>query len=111
MTHWGMYWFTRLDYLQGAGTTVFFISAAILLIMLMACIVEQEPWLKRYGLKIVIVGLFGAFITIFTPTQKEASAIWFVPKVINSEQLGNITGNTLSILAKQTQLYLEDKDK
>ncbi len=108
MTHWDMYWFTRLDYLQGFFITMTFVAVARLFVLAMNSSINEDGTFKKNWWKIMIVGMILGAISCFIPTQKEAAAIWLVPKMVNNEKLNNIASDTLSILEKKTQLYLKE---
>lgn len=106
MTHWDMYWFTRLDYLQGFGISMAMALGVVLVFWAIFEFVEGETGFRKYRLKLIAAWTFFLAIAILTPTQKEAAAIWLVPKMMNNEQLNSIATNTLGILEEQTKQYL-----
>ena len=113
MTHFNMYLFTRLDSLRGMVVAVM----VILLIAFLASVilyffarVDQEEETGRSLGKISIclltaLVIFGLLV-VAIPTQKEAAAIWLVPKIVNNEQLNGIASNTFDILEVKAREYL-----
>ncbi len=92
MTHWDVYWFTRLDSL----VTVFqvlLITGIVGLVPFIICLITEYG---DYGddkqkkiinwLKVLLSGLvFSMLCLMFIPTTKEAAAIYLLPKIANSE--------------------------
>ena len=108
MTHWTMYWFTRLDSLQGLSIAMAVGAGMLLFVLAMISDIVGKPYLKDHWVKVVCAGLFAITVTVMVPTQKEAAVIWLIPKMVNNEQLNTITKNSLSILEEKTKVYLED---
>ena len=106
MTHWNMYWFTRLDTFNDFAWT-----CGILLVIvgaiLVACVLDDGiSWI--FPAATLVPGMLLILVGLFLPTQKEAAAIWLVPKMVNNEKLNNIASNTLSIVDEYTKEYLAE---
>ena len=106
MTHWDMYWFTRLDGFAGFGWVVGGIFSFVgLCLSATAFNGDCSFW---WPTTILPIGFFFILVGLFVPTQKEAAAIWLVPTMVNNEKLTNISSNTLSIVDEYTKEYLAD---
>ena len=109
MTHFNMYWFTRLDYIQDLGCWGMTFIVIGLIVSAIMCGIEEEYGPSKKFIKWAIVPLvISLALLTFVPNQKEAAAIWLVPKMVNNEQFNNVAKDTLSILEKHTQLYLKE---
>lgn len=99
MSHLSMYLFTRLDALN----CLFFIASAsstiIFFISFIVCIAEDA--MVKYKKSFIIAIPFLLFFiagVVFIPTQKEAAAIFLVPKIVNNERILNVDDGSFSLV-------------
>ena len=115
VTSWQIYWFTRLDMIQGVGIVFILLGVIVSFISGLITLVTDPQREKsdhvaartifRWSFPMFI---FGVIIACFVPNSKEAAAIWAIPKVINNPQVQSIGTNTLNI-AEIGIKYLRDK--
>ena len=115
MTHFEMYLFTRLDNLCPALR----ITASSLIVALIALIVfygmsklnyddgVAEKCLRGFKRTLLPAVVFVLF-AVAVPTQKEAAAIYLVPKLVNNEQVQDIAGKSLDILTLKLNEWVAD---
>ncbi len=66
---------------------------------------------KRYCKFVFPVWLIFLIGSILVPTQKEAAAIWLIPKVVNNEKIQNISEDSLGIVEAKVKEYLAELAK
>lgn len=109
MTHWEMYWFTRLDFITDLGVAGMAIIIVFSFTWGFISYAENDiDTFKQWIKPLLVIWCMFTALAFFTPSQKEVAAIWLVPKIINSEQINNITTNTLTILERYTKEYISD---
>ena len=105
MTHFEMYLFTRLDNLCAVlyGAAFSLIVVLIVLISFYGMYKMDSDYdaaekvlhgFKKTLSPTIVFGL----LAVAVPTQKEAAAIYLVPKIVNNEQVQDIAGKSLDIL-------------
>ena len=117
MTHFEMYLFTRLDTLSITATVLLVLSAALCFFAGVVWGVESSGYNPSesilMGAKRVCRASFGIsvaclLLVIAVPTQKEAAAIYLVPKIVNNEQVQDIAGKSLDILTLKLNEWVAD---
>ena len=117
MTHLEMYIFTRLDGIYTAATVLFVFSAALCFFVEVACAVVSSHYeppeslltgAKRVGRAAFGVSVACLLLLIAVPTQKEAAAIYLIPKIVNNEQVQDIAGKSLDILTLKLNEWVAD---
>jgi hypothetical protein len=110
-----MYLFTRLDSL----CTVLCITAFLLIAVLIALIVSYGvskmdcdddfagKCLQGFK-KTLLPAVVFALLAVAVPTQKEAAAIYLIPKLVNNEQVQDIAGKSLDILTLKLNEWVAD---
>ena len=94
MTHFEMYLFTRLDNL----CTVLCVTASLLTVVLIPLIIFYGVFkmdcddgaaekCSRGVKKTLLPAVVFVLLAVAVPTQKEAAAIYLVPKLVNNEQV------------------------
>lgn len=109
MSHQFMYWFTRLDNIQfffcvAAGVNVLALIFAIIIGVAESGVDAVKKYIKIPAVTLVIFSL----LAVLTPTQKEAAAIYFIPKIVNNERLQGLANGSLDMMEKLLQEYLAD---
>lgn len=116
ITPWEVYWITRLDTIN----TVFFA-----MLVLSFCAWFLVPFfyamaldcgldtVKRLLTKVVIpiwiaFIIIGGFGKTFTPTTKEACAIYLIPKIANNEQVQKMPSNLAKLLNTKMEEWIND---
>ncbi len=91
MEWWHIYLFTRIDTVKSIMEAVCFIAslAAIgVAFIAFVCADGTDPdlsiWVKKSWTKILAAYLLVIFLFAAVPTQKEAAAIYLLPKLVNS---------------------------
>lgn len=93
MEWWHIYLFTRLDVVGGILLGAVLAASMLVLIVVILTVDfyvdgdKDEPFLKvikKSWTKILAAYLFVVFLFAAIPTQKEAAAIYMLPKLINS---------------------------
>ncbi len=56
----------------------------------------------------ITVSIICLVISILVPTQKEAAAIYLIPKIVNNEQIQDISKNSLNLLNNTLAEYLDN---
>ena len=115
MTHFEMYLFTRLDNL----CTVLCVTAFSLIVVLIVLIVFHgvskmdydddvaEKCLRGFK-KTLLPAVVFVLLAVAVPTQKEAAAIYLVPKLVNNEHVQDIAGKSLDILTLKLNEWVAD---
>lgn len=92
-----IYWITRLNGINIFLGTVMTLSAIALFIFVIGMIVtkidhdEEECGIfKKYLLITTYIFTSITILFLFTPTTKEACAMYVVPKIVNNEKVQNI---------------------
>ena len=108
ITHWQMYWITRLE-----GVSLDFIIIAIVIIMVTLFVAfiaaieskfrKQRGWLSL----VVIAGVIILFLGLLTPTTKEMAAIIVIPKIVNNPEVQKLPTNLLNL----SNEWIEEKVK
>lgn len=117
MEWWHIYLFTRLDSLNELFKAITIIGGIILLCVssilpIANSEMEEENWsaLLR-GIKLLaVIWVIGLFTFIAIPTQKEAAAIYLIPKLANSEfakEAEKIPTDTAKLLRLKLESYIE----
>lgn len=117
VTPWFMYWFTRLDAING----LFHIFAVLGFIALfgigfifgLSSAMEGKDYFKKFKLwrwmiSLTILATIGSIGMVLTPTTKEAATIFLVPAIANNEQVQKVPKNALNVLNEKLEQYLED---
>ena len=109
MTHWQMYWITRLDALQGDGVVViiifsFFLGITAFIIATVAKYAgNDEDAIKiaqvtsRCSKILLSIGFSLILLLAFVPSTKEMAAIIIVPKIVNNEKIQELPENLLEL--------------
>lgn len=94
------------------------IGAGLIIGIIIRCVFTFDDWMDRDGekakkLDILLKKSIWIFIitllpAIFVPTTEQAAAIYLVPKIVENEQVQNISDNSLKILQQLTENYLKD---
>lgn len=126
MSYWFMYWFTRLDAINGvfeiltifgAISTLIGVAAVVFLSVYttnktvhdydesMAALKIFKKVLLYAAIPLLIIGAAGV---TFVPTTKEAAVIYLVPKIVNNEELQKIPDNFLKLINKKMDSYFND---
>ena len=69
---------------------------------------------KQYKKATYILGISLIFSTLLAcaiPSTKEAAVIYLIPTIVNNEKVQNIGKNSLEILEKYTQDWIQDLTK
>ena len=114
MTHFNMYLFTRLDILNNLLWGLFILGVCVGVFFVF---IDETPEIsdetsldskKITKLDILLVAwvVFPFLLLAAVPTQKEAAAIWLVPKIVNNEQLNSVAADTFDIIEVKTREYL-----
>jgi len=115
ITMWDVYWITRLD---GFNTLfvviVIAIGMALMFGSIPVCVEElwkEDNWkfikrLYKIGICLFVASLLGL---AFTPSTKEAVAIYIIPKIANNEQVQKLPDNAFKFLNKKFEQWVEDK--
>jgi hypothetical protein len=69
---------------------------------------ENAKKVNKYSRKFVVAGFIGTLLYTFLPTTEQAAVIYLVPKIVNNEQIQNITGDGLEVLQLHIKRYLEE---
>jgi hypothetical protein len=64
---------------------------------------------KLFRVTIVLCLVF-SFIYMFTPTSKQAAAIYLIPKVVNNEDVRDISKSGAKLLKEKLNSYLDEFD-
>ncbi len=109
MSYAFMYWFTRLDVLQETFTVMAIVAGVVLLFGAIVVTVEGN-WdrYKKAAFIITPIWLFFACGAVLIPTQKEAAAIFLIPKMVNNEQVLNIASGSLSVVELKMKEWISD---
>ena len=112
ITPFTMYLFTRLDVINLTGVVGLVVTA---ILTLFALVEPGDSHTIRGGKKVgwllAFVGALFMFIVLAVPTQKEAAAIWLIPKIANNERIQNVADKSLSILEIKATEYLNELSK
>lgn len=128
MTYWFMYWFTRLDsFIAFLEFTVWLLVIPGVVLAFIAFInglMEEENPLyhfirhARLTLGWTSLVIVFSFVSCFVPTTKEAAAIYLIPKIANSQAIGELSklpDNLAKLLNAKAEEWLNDtlniKDK
>ena len=111
MSYTFMYWFTRLDNLHELFCTFTAFSAFFLMISTFFTIIDEPIVTRKYFVFAIAALLFATSGAILIPTQKEAAAIYLIPKIANSEQVSSVTNDAYSIIRLKLKEYLNDISK
>ena len=93
MEWWHIYLFTRLDTVKNITEVVCVLSSLVVLGIFVAfisfvCAEDTDTafpiWVKKSWTKILAAYFFVVFLFAAVPTQKEAAAIYLLPKLVNS---------------------------
>ena len=119
ITAWDIYWITRLDYIGHGllGVTILSLFASIILIGVR--VAEHEEIEKEVNKDVrqtfawiigLCLSLFFISITvnIFTPTTKEAVAMYLLPKIVNNEQVQKLPDTTLKLFNAKLEKWLNE---
>lgn len=108
MTHWQMYWFTRLDSMNNLIELVLVLGCIGLIAgAIIAWMGDKWPFPHLWR-SLLVAWMSLGIIACLIPSQKDAAAIWLIPKLANNEQISNITSNSLDVLEQKTREYLRD---
>jgi hypothetical protein len=116
ITAWDIYWITRLDTLNVAFHVMLAISvvACMLLPILYLAFIDFElrslaNVITKFSIPIVIALIvIGGFGWTFTPTTKEACAIYLIPKIANNEQVQKIPNNFAKLLNTKMEEWINN---
>lgn len=118
ITTFGMYLFTRLDGVVCISTITSIVLGVAMAFFILMFLLSDGIDEKANKLSKKIIGMkriwfmFIFFITLamLTPTQKEAAAIYLVPKIVNNEQIQQLPNNAVNLLNKQLEEWIADFD-
>ena len=118
-----MYWFTRLDHIRNLAEGVIVISIVVIIVAVMssalACDYDLDNEAERptaiflhkvasklkFGIATFCIAL-GILASV--PTQKEAAAIYLIPKIANNEQVSLAVKDSASIVQLKLKEYLNN---
>ena len=108
MSYFQVYLFTRLDAILAVFVVGLICMAIAISIWIVISAVEEE-WesFKRWGRWVVAAFLFFLSGAVLITTQKEAAAIYLIPKITNSEDVKGISSDMLSVLKLKLSAYLD----
>ena len=115
MTHFEMYLFTRLDNL----CTVLCVTAfSLIVVLILLSIFYGVSRMDRHDdvaekclqgvKKTLLPAIVFVLLAVAVPTQKEAAAIYLIPKLVNNEQVQDIAGKSLDILTLKLNEWVAD---
>jgi hypothetical protein len=119
MEWWHVYLFTRLDGLRNAADPIAFISLFFLIMSGLAIAIFHEdidtelPCLKKAVIGLAVVCSFSSFIMLAVPTQKEAAAIYLLPKLANSDfakEAGQIPTDAAKLMRMKLEAWIAEMD-
>lgn len=113
---WTIYWITRLDAIRGLSNTVFIIGAILLCVLMCITPIIIDVWGEKDKRKIILrairIGIgsvcVGVACLTFTPSTKEAAAIYLIPKIVNNEQVQQVPENALRLLNIKLEEWIQD---
>lgn len=97
ITSTGLYWITRLDYLQMASFAVLVFSLVFILVLVLARSSGDFDISFKQVLIPLIPALIGAAGAVFIPSTKEMAAILVIPKLVNNEKAQRIPDKILDL--------------
>jgi len=102
-----IYWITRLDYFKDMANVCGFIFFAVLIVCLIHLVASDISLTKKQEKlvgKIALISFVFLFLfvaaNIFTPSTKEAAAMYAIPKIANNESVQQIPPALIKILDK-----------
>ncbi len=108
MSHTFVYLFTRLDSLHNILFFCLFIILSGIILYTIQDLVENDSFnLKKIKLPIIICSSLGLLLMLL-PTQKEAAVIYLLPKIVNNEQIQDMSKKSLDIIEMLTEEYLRE---
>ena len=123
LSPWTVYWISRLTIIREAAVAMAVISFFVAGIMLCFYFVargDEAIWGKEILKKLrrclwvaLAASVASAVIAIFTPTTKEAIAIYVLPKVVNSEagqEAQELPLKLIRLIDKKADELLEQED-
>jgi len=120
MEWWHIYLFTRIDTVKSITEGVFVLSSLVTLGIFVAfisfvCAEDTDTnfpiWVKKSGTKILTTYLFVVFLFAAIPTQKEAAAIYLLPKLVNSgfaKEMQQLPEEFASALSVKLEAWVEE---
>jgi hypothetical protein len=110
ITSWDIYWITRLDSINVvAGFAVFILGIIILFGIGFYRELKDEYELFSVWVGVAATIFFLSLLcTIFTPSTKEAAAIYLIPKIANNEQMQKIPDNAAKLLNAKMEQWIDD---
>ena len=110
-----MYLFTRLDIL----CTVVCITALSLVVVLITLAFyygvakmddddDSAEKISRGFKKVIYPAAVFGLLAVAIPTQKEAAAIYLIPKLVNNEEVQDIAGKSLDVLQLKLNKWLDE---
>lgn len=100
-----IYWLTRLDAVNTLGVVCVFFGLIVLTAAVVVGAIMRSDGDEAAGLRlhvaarrwIWIIPAFGAAVTTFVPTTREAAAIIVIPAVANSEDVRGLGADVVTL--------------
>lgn len=115
MSHWLIYWITRLDSIESVlSVTLGVLIVAVLILGTIMCMIEYDndeipAFIKKVFKVSLIIIAITVPLCIFIPSTKEICAIYLIPKVVNNEEVKKIPDNLLKLLNAKCEAWINDQ--
>jgi len=84
------------------------VAATVSIPLHLIWLMEEEERFAEYAKMTRQWLIRGIVVLLLVPSPNTLAAIYFIPKIVNNPEIQKVAGDSLKILARKSQQYLEE---